>query len=116
MSVKIVHAADFHLDSAFGALSSERARQRRRESRDLVERLSNYVNQQGADIVLLAGDLFDGAYTPHTYQNLYDVLKAIAVPVFITPGNHDFCGSDSPWIKELWPENVHIFKKAQIGN
>ena len=33
MSVKIVHAADFHLDSAFGALSAEQARQRRRESR-----------------------------------------------------------------------------------
>ena len=30
MSVKIVHAADFHLDSAFGALSAEQARQRRR--------------------------------------------------------------------------------------
>ena len=26
MSVKIVHAADFHLDSAFGALSAEQAR------------------------------------------------------------------------------------------
>mgnify|MGYP006945332391 FL=1 len=32
MSVKIVHAADFHLDSAFGALSAEQARQRRRAS------------------------------------------------------------------------------------
>ena len=27
MSVKIVHAADFHLDSAFGALSAEQARE-----------------------------------------------------------------------------------------
>ena len=72
------------------------------------------VREEQCDLVLLAGDLFDGAYTPHTYQNLYDVLKAIAVPVFITPGNHDFCGSDSPWIKELWPENVHIFKSNRI--
>ena len=30
--VKILHAADFHLDSAFGALSEERARQRRQET------------------------------------------------------------------------------------
>ena len=72
------------------------------------------VREEQCDLVLLAGDLFDGAYTPHTYQNLYDVLKAIAVPVFSTPGNHDFCGSDSPWIKELWPENVHIFKSNRI--
>ena len=59
MSVKIVHAADFHLDSAFGALSAEQARQRRRESRELLTRLCNYVNQNGVDLVLLAGDLFD---------------------------------------------------------
>ena len=54
MSVKIVHAADFHLDSAFGALSAEQARQRRRESRELLTILSNYVNQNGVDLVLLA--------------------------------------------------------------
>ena len=60
MSVKIVHAADFHLDSAFGALSAEQARQRRRESRELLARLAQLVNEQEADIVLLAGDLFDG--------------------------------------------------------
>ena len=63
MSVKIVHAADFHLDSAFGALSAEQARQRRRESRELLTRLSNYVNQNGVDLVLLAGDLLDSENT-----------------------------------------------------
>ena len=58
MSVKIVHAADFHLDSAFGALSAEQARQRRRESRELLTRLSNYVNQNGVDAPLQTGLLF----------------------------------------------------------
>jgi len=72
--------------------------------------------QEKCDVVLLAGDLFDGAYNPHTYQNLYDVLKAMAVPVFITPGNHDFAGMESPWQKELWPENVHIFKSGGISS
>ena len=57
MSVKIVHAADFHLDSAFGALSAEQARQRRRQSRELLTRLTNYVNQKVPDRVLLAGDM-----------------------------------------------------------
>ena len=40
---KIVHAADFHLDSAFGGLPTEKARERRREARDLVYRLSYLV-------------------------------------------------------------------------
>ena len=36
---KIIHGADFHLDSAFAGLPPEKARQRRRESRELLERL-----------------------------------------------------------------------------
>ena len=72
MSVKIVHAADFHLDSAFGALSAEQARQRRRESRELLTRLCNYVNQNGVDLVLLAGDLFD---SDTTYRETLEALS-----------------------------------------
>ena len=70
--------------------------------------------KERCDLVLLAGDLFDGAYSPRTYQSLYDVLKAMEVPVFITPGNHDYCDLSSPWLKELWPENVYIFKTSRI--
>ena len=78
MSVKIVHAADFHLDSAFGALSGEQARQRRRESRELLTRLADYVNQNGVDVVLLAGDLFDSDTTyRETLEALSDALGAM---------------------------------------
>jgi len=34
--------------------------------------------------------------------------------VVISPGNHDFCSPTSPYLTEEWPENVHIFQKAQI--
>ena len=54
-----LHAADSHLDSAFGALTARQAAGRRRESRELGFRLANYVNQNNVDLVLLAGDLFD---------------------------------------------------------
>ena len=43
--LKFIHAADFHLDSAFAALTPQQAAARRRESRDLPVRLANYVNQ-----------------------------------------------------------------------
>jgi len=36
-------------------------------------------------------------------------LADMGVPVFISPGNHDFCAPGSPWLAEAWPENVHIF-------
>ena len=115
MPVKIVHAADFHLDSAFGALSGEQAKLRRREGRELMERLSNYVNQQNADLVLLAGDLFDGETTyRETIEQLRDALGSMCAQVFIAPGNHDFYSAGSPYAALAWPENVHIFKSGAI--
>ena len=115
MSVKIVHAADFHLDSAFGALSAEQARQRRRESRELLTRLCNYVNQNGVDLVLLAGDLFDSDTTyRETLEALSEALGAMQARVFIAPGNHDWYGPGSPYLTVRWPENVHIFTQPQL--
>ena len=58
--VRILHAADFHLDSAFTGLSEQRSRQRRQESRDLTRRMVEYANDHDVQLMLLAGDLFDG--------------------------------------------------------
>ena len=108
--MKILHTADWHLDAPLQGHGAAL-----RQALEAVPgQIFEICRAENCDLVLLSGDLFDGAYTPHSYQNLYDVLKAMAVPVFITPGNHDFCGVDSPWMKELWPENVHIFKSSRI--
>ena len=115
MSVKIVHAADFHLDSAFGALSAEQARQRRRESRELLTRLSNYVNQNGVDLVLLAGDLFDSDTTyRETLEALSDALGAMRARVFIAPGNHDPYSAKSAYATLAWPENVKTYLDVSL--
>ena len=104
--MKILHTADWHLDAPLQGYGEEL----RKALAAVPGQILEICRQENCDMVLLAGDIFDGAYTYHTYQNLFDVLQAIQVPVFITPGNHDFCSSDSPWTKELWPANVHIFK------
>ena len=112
---RFIHAADFHLDSPFRALPPERAALRRRESRELVERLASYAAQHRTDLVLLSGDLFDSdsAYR-ETAEGLTRALGAIPAPVFLAPGNHDWYGSGSPYTALDWPENVHIFREAQI--
>lgn len=113
--VRIVHAADFHLDSAFGALSAEQSRLRRRESRTAAERLANYVNQNEIDIVLLPGDLFDGEEIyRETAETLLAALGSMRAQVFIAPGNHDCCVLSSPYMTLQWPENVHIFRTGSM--
>ena len=110
--VKILHAADFHLDSAFTALSEDRARQRRRESRQLVRRMVDYANDHGVELMLLAGDLFDGerVYT-ETLEEVAAALGRFHGQVLIAPGNHDYYAMRSPYARTLWPENVHVFKE-----
>ena len=59
--LKVIHGADFHLDAPFHALPPEKAAGRRAEQRELLFRLADLANREGADLVLLSGDLFDGA-------------------------------------------------------
>ena len=108
--MKILHTADWHL----GAPLQGHGEELRQALAAVPGQILEVLRQEKCDLVLLAGDVFDGAYTPYTYQTVYETLKAMEVPVFITPGNHDFCSPDSPWNKELWPENVHIFRTQQV--
>jgi len=112
---RFLHAADFHLDSAFHALSPQRAAERRRESRERGARLAEGARRRGADLVLFSGDLFDGTDSfRETPEDLARGFGRIGASVFIAPGNHDFYSPDSPYATLEWPENVYIFKSGQI--
>lgn len=113
--LKFIHAADFHLDSAFGALSDQQAAARRREARETGFRLANYVNSHGIDLVLLAGDLFDSnSAFRETGEQLAQALGQMDAKVFISPGNHDWYGPGSPWQTVAWPENVYVFRENYL--
>lgn len=113
--VRVLHASDFHLDSAYGALSPELAKLRRAESRALVRELVDYANDHGVQLLLLSGDLLDSdAVYAQTAEELSDALAAFRGEVFIAPGNHDYYTEGSPYATTLWPENVHIFKTPHM--
>ena len=112
--MKILHSADWHLDAPLSGHSQENAAILRRELRKIPEKVTKLCKAESCDLLLLAGDLFDGPYTKESLTALRTALANVGVPVIITPGNHDFCGPDSPYIKEEWPSNVHIFKKSEL--
>ena len=114
--MRILHAADLHLDSAFASLEPEKARQRRRESREILRSLAELALREEVDLVLLAGDLFDGERVyPETIELLKSALERMKCPVFISPGNHDPFTARSPYAKETWPHNVHIFRTEELS-
>ena len=108
--MKILHSADWHLDSPFGGRSPEQRDILRRAQRKLPRLVAEVARREECDLMLLAGDIFDGPYTRDSYEAVYTALAEVGIPVFISPGNHDFVAPGSPWTEERWPENVHIFK------
>lgn len=115
-TLRIIHAADLHLDSPFEALGEEKAALRRKEQRELLSRISSLVRERNADLLLLAGDLLDtGSVYAETARALCGALRELDRPVFISPGNHDYYCSASPWARLELPENVHVFKSSRAG-
>ena len=113
--MKILHASDFHLDSPFRGLDADRAQQRRRELRELPLTLAKLAKEEQVDLVLLPGDLFDGARVyPETIEILTAALGSVGVPVVIAPGNHDCADGGSPYLTAQWPEKVHIFTHPEL--
>ncbi len=115
MSIRIIHAADLHLDPPFEGLPPEKAAQRRAELRRLPAQLAGAARRRQADLLLLAGDIFDGTRVyPETGEAFADALADLGIPVFIAPGNHDFYSLRSPWARLKLPENVHVFTSPRL--
>ena len=112
--MKILHAADLHLDTPFTGRSEEAVSQLKKALANVPQQIAELCITLGCDLLLLSGDLFDGPVGAESLQALQSALEQVAVPTFISPGNHDFCSPDSPWLTESWPENVHIFTKPAM--
>ena len=113
--LKILHAADLHLDSPFEGLPAGKAAIRRQEQRLLLSNLAELAGVEQVDLVLLSGDLLDSSHTYHeTGEELVRALGSIAAPVFIAPGNHDYYSAKSPYARLKMPENVHIFTENTL--
>lgn len=112
--IKILHTADWHIDAPLRNFSDLQRRELRASLLELPGRMAELCRQEGCDLVLLAGDVFDGPYSREGYEAVYRALERMEVPVFIAPGNHDPYRELSPWVREPWPENVYIFKRQEI--
>ena len=107
--MKILHSADLHLDTPFTGRSPAEADYLKKQLLAVPRKLAALCKQEQCDLMVLAGDLFDGPATRQSLDGLRHALAEAAVPVFITPGNHDPLGLSSPYMTEDWPANVHIF-------
>ncbi len=98
--LKLLHAADLHLDTPFRGLRETRgvSAEVARCTLDAFTRIIDLALRESVDGVLLAGDLFDRRDRSlrarlHLGQEL-DRLHQAGIPSFLVAGNHDPLGPD----------------------
>ena len=95
--MRLVHAADLHLDSPLRGLArlgdSELAGTLRAATRRACENLVDAVVDVRADALLLAGDIYDGDWKDYAtgafFVRQLSRLHDEGIPVFLINGNHD---------------------------
>ncbi len=114
--LKLLHTGDIHLDSPFTRLDPRHAEIRKNELRAAFTSMMTYAGGGGADMVLIAGDMIDHEFvTRETVALMKHEFERVGCPVIIAPGNHDCCHRDSIWMKNVFPENVFIFKSDSLA-
>ncbi|MBO5930287.1 MAG: DNA repair exonuclease [Clostridia bacterium] len=111
MELKIIHTADIHFDTAFSGLAETHKAAVRRQ--DLHKTFSKIIAlSQNADMLFIAGDLFDGKMVSRTTLDFLkrEFEKIPHVRVFISAGNHDCFDEESVYHTFDFGENVHVFK------
>lgn len=116
--LKLVHFSDLHLDAHFAWLSGRAtaARARRQALRNTLVNIARLVVEERADALLCGGDLFEhDRVTPDTEAFVRDTFANLdPIPVFLTPGNHDWLGQQSLYARAAWSPNVHVFEEDRL--
>ncbi|MFS0634641.1 DNA repair exonuclease [Mesobacillus foraminis] len=112
--VTFLHCADLHLDSPMTGLKHLPERIFKRLQESTFNSFTNIVNiaiKAEADIMIIAGDIFDGEdrslRAQARFRKEMERLNDQGIPVYVIHGNHDHLGGK--WPKLELPENVHVF-------
>lgn len=113
--MRILHIADIHLGARNPALGRLALSVGRARFEALARAIA--IGSDRADLILVAGDLFDteSPDRDHAVRALQIVSDA-RVPVAIIPGNHDFLSETGVWTREPWnalPEHVRVFLTSE---
>ncbi len=112
----ILHVADVHLDSKLNRhLDDRRAKERRDELLVTFREMVEYAGRQGAEAILIAGDLFDVAKISAMARNtvLGAILEHPGIMFYYLRGNHD-ADAFLQEVKERRgeiPENLRLFSE-----
>jgi DNA repair exonuclease SbcCD nuclease subunit len=117
--MRFVHTADWQLGMTRYFLNGEAQPRYSAARREAVAGLGPLAAEAGAEFVVVAGDVFEhNQLSPRVVSQSLEAMRAIAVPVYLLPGNHDPLDASSVYTSALFmaecPDNVTVLDRAGV--
>src|ERR1700739_4172992 len=118
-AMRFVHTADWQLGMTRRWLGDEAQPRYSAARRDAVAGLGALAAGVGAEFVVVAGDVFEhNQLAPEVVSQSLEAMRAIGIPVYLLPGNHDPLDASSVYTSALFtaerPDNVVVLDQAGI--
>src|SRR6476661_3030521 len=117
--MRFIHTADWQLGMARHFLNGEAQPRYSAARRAAVATLAPLAGDVGAEFVVVAGDVFEhNQLAPRDVSQSLEAMRAIAVPVYLLPGNHDPLDASSVYRSALFtaerPDNVIVLDRPGV--
>ena len=117
--MRFVHTADWQLGMTRHFLAGEAQPRYSAARRDAVAGLGPLAAEAGAEFVVVSGDVFEhNQLAPAVISQSLEAMRAIGIPVYLLPGNHDPLDASSVYTSALFtaecPANVHVLDRAGV--
>jgi DNA repair exonuclease SbcCD nuclease subunit len=117
--MRFLHTADWQLGMTRHFLNGEAQPRYSAARRDAVAGIGPLAAGAGAEFVVVAGDVFEhNQLAPREVSQSLEAMRAIGVPVYLLPGNHDPLDASSVYTSALFvaecPDNVTVLDQAGV--
>ena len=115
--MRFLHTADWQLGMTRHFLAGDAQPRYSAARRDAVAGLGALAAEVGAEFVVVAGDVFEhNQLAPQVIGQSLEAMRAIGIPVYLLPGNHDPLDASSVYTGALFtaecPDNVVVLNRA----
>ena len=117
--MRFLHTADWQLGMTRHFLAGDAQPRYSAARRDAVAGLATLAAEVGAEFVVVSGDVFEhNQLPPHVVGQSLEAMRAIGIPVYLLPGNHDPLDASSVYTSALFtaerPDNVVVLDRAGV--
>ena len=117
--MRFLHTADWQLGMTRHFLAGDAQPRYSAARRDAVAGLGALAAEVGAEFVVVAGDVFEhNQLAPQVVGQSLEAMRAIGIPVYLLPGNHDPLDASSVYTSALFtaerPDNVVVLDRAGV--